>query len=458
MSRPPQGALALVLHTHMPYVEGFGTWPFGEEWLWEAIACCYLPLVDALDAAPGRVTLSVTPVLGDQLEAPGALARCEAFLREIRPESHRRDMALTRDPAEIAALEYSAAAYARAADALAPGDLPARLAAHATWTSAATHPILPLLATASGVRLQLATGVAAHRARSGDWAGGLWLPECAHAPWLDPLLEEAGVHATCVDLTDVLGRGAEAQLRPLRSPAGPLLVPIDRAVLELVWSDDGYPSRGPYRDTRALTEHRHQAWSVDGPAYEPEAGAAQAQADARDFVAHAAARVRDGGLCVAAFDTELLGLHWHEGVAWLSAVLAEAERTGLRIAPLDALLAEADPAPAPVLPVTSWGTPRTLATWSGTAAGGLAWRQRAAELRALAAVPEVPDRALRELLALQSSDWAFLTTFATAGAYPEERADGHAAMFAAALAQPDAHPAALRGLAPHLARGALAMP
>ena len=121
------------------------------------------------------------------------------------------------------------------------------------------------------MRLQLATGIAAHRARSGGWGGGLWLPECAHAPWLDPLLEEAGVHAACVDLTDVLGRGTEAQLRPLRSPAGPLLVPIDRAVLELVWSDGGYPSRGPYRDTRALTEHRHQAWSVDGPAYEPEA-------------------------------------------------------------------------------------------------------------------------------------------------------------------------------------------
>ena len=32
------GELALVLHTHMPYVEGFGTWPFGEEWLWEAMA------------------------------------------------------------------------------------------------------------------------------------------------------------------------------------------------------------------------------------------------------------------------------------------------------------------------------------------------------------------------------------------------------------------------------------
>jgi 1,4-alpha-glucan branching enzyme len=51
----------------MPYVEGFGTWPFGEEWLFEAVASSYLPLLDVLDGA--AVTLSVTPVLADQLEA-----------------------------------------------------------------------------------------------------------------------------------------------------------------------------------------------------------------------------------------------------------------------------------------------------------------------------------------------------------------------------------------------------
>ena len=84
--------LALVLHSHMPYVEGFGTWPFGEEWLWEAIATSYLPLLDVLDAAPGRVTLSITPVLADQLEAPGALERCRAFVRDIRPASHALDL------------------------------------------------------------------------------------------------------------------------------------------------------------------------------------------------------------------------------------------------------------------------------------------------------------------------------------------------------------------------------
>ncbi len=46
--------VSIVLHTHMPYVEGFGTWPFGEEWLWEAIAASYLPLLDVLDRHPGQ--------------------------------------------------------------------------------------------------------------------------------------------------------------------------------------------------------------------------------------------------------------------------------------------------------------------------------------------------------------------------------------------------------------------
>jgi 1,4-alpha-glucan branching enzyme len=257
VTRSKSGALAIVLHTHMPYVEGFGTWPFGEEWLWEAIATSYLPLLDVLGRAP--ITLSLTPVLCDQLEAPGALERCVRFLEEIRPESHARDIAGFRQSGEQWAageLERSAAEYAAAARrlrSLEPGGLLRALGEHASWTSAATHPVLPLLASDAGVALQLGTGIDSHRRRFGDWAGGFWLPECAHAPWLDPLLEEAGVRATCVELTNQFGLGDQRHLTPLATDAGPLLWPLDRAAMSLVWSDDGYPASAAYRDYHGAT-------------------------------------------------------------------------------------------------------------------------------------------------------------------------------------------------------------
>jgi 1,4-alpha-glucan branching enzyme len=59
-----------------------------------------------------------------------------------------------------------------------------------------------------------------------------------------------------------------------------------------------------------------------------------------------------------------------------------------------------------------------------------------------------PARALRELLALQSSDWAFLLTHNTAGDYPRERFEAHWAAFEQALGG-ELEPS-LRNLAPYL--------
>jgi 1,4-alpha-glucan branching enzyme len=454
------GELAIVLHTHMPYVAGFGTWPFGEEWLWEAIATSYLPLLELLDAG-APVTLSLTPVLCDQLEEPGALERCDAFLAGIRVESHRRDIAAAAGrPGVVAALEHSAAQYERARERLAAlgGHLLGALGRHVAWTSAATHAVLPLLATSAGVRLQLRAGIDAHRRRFGDaWRGGLWLPECAHAPWLDALLEEAGVRAACLDLSDVLP--ADAHLRPLRSPAGPLLVPIDRATIDLVWSAGGYPAAGAYRNYHAFTAHRHRAWANDGAPYDPARAAAAAREHAADFVARVRARVAGGGLAVCALDTELLGDWWHEGPLWLGAVVEEAAARGLRIAPLDDALARHEPAPAPAdLPVTSWGTPRDLQTWSAPPVSGMAWSARDGELRAVAAGAAIDARAVRELLALQSSDWAFLVSRDLAAPYGRERAAGHRAALDAALGRPGASAPALRNLAPDATPAALLEP
>ena len=211
--------------------------------------------------------------------------------------------------------------------------------------------MLPLLATTAGLRLQLEIGITAHRGRFGTWQGGLWLPECGYAPWLDEELEEAGVHAACVDLTDVLGYGAPAQLRPLRTGAGPLLVPIDRAIMDLVWHMSGYPSHAAYRDTRRYTEYRHTPWAVDGAPYDPARAAAQVRADAEHFVSQVARRVERGGLCVCAVDTELLGHFWHEGVDWLAAVIEACDAAGVALAGLDeALAGPLDTVPGPGRP------------------------------------------------------------------------------------------------------------
>ena len=455
LTRAKPGALALVLHTHMPYVEGFDTWPFGEEWLWEAIATSYLPLLDVCGRSP--LTVSLTPVLCDQLESPGTIERCRRFLREIRPESHRLDREEFAEAGQkqlVAELERSAAEYAAAADRLDQlgGDLLGALGEHATWTSAATHAVLPLLATDTGIALQVDTGVASHRRRFGGWAGGFWLPECAHAPWLDPLLEEAGVRHTCVELTGVLGIGDLRNLVPLATQAGPVLWPVDRQAMALVWSEGGYPASGAYRDYHALSTHHHRVWRNDGEPYDAGAARTLAAQHAKDFVGRVAERVGDGGICVCALDTELLGHWWYEGVHWLAEVLEECARTGLPLTTLDEALERQEPVPAPRdLGVTSWGEGGDLRTWSGPAAAQLAWQARTAELRVLAAAGKRSERAVRELLALQSSDWAFLVSRALAGDYPRARADGHLRMLERAMVSDPELEGTLRNLAPELA-------
>jgi 1,4-alpha-glucan branching enzyme len=155
---------------------------------------------------------------------------------------------------------------------------------------------------------------------------------------------------------------------------------------------------------------------------------------------------------VCALDTELLGHWWFEGVTWLAAVIEESARQGLALTTLDDALARHEPVPAPPeLGPSSWGEGGDLRTWSGPAVAELAWRARSAELAVAAAGPHPPRRALRELLALQSSDWAFLAAGGETGDYPRRRADGHLAGVEAALAGTgDGGEAALRGLAPDL--------
>jgi 1,4-alpha-glucan branching enzyme len=477
------GALAIVLHTHMPYVEGFGTWPFGEEWLWEAIAGSYLPLLELLDAG-APLTLSLTPVLCDQLEAPGVHGRFIDFLEQVRRHTHEEDAAGLRAGGHeqlAREVERSWGDYERALRTLSGRGrtLLDALAPHAQWTSSATHAVLPLLATDDGVRLQAQSGIDSHRARFGadtlkgaGWRGGFWLPECAHARRLEALLADAGAHATCIELTARFGLGAREHLRPLIGDAGLVLVPIDRATMDLVWSDRGYPADGVYRDYHHHTIHHHTPWSNDGGVYDHARAQAKAREHAADFVARTAARLREdgrglpgGGLAVCALDTELLGHWWYEGITWLEAVVEQCTRQGLELVRLDDALERLEPVPArrPTPSqsageaafddelASSWGAHGDLSTWSGPAVAEVAFALRRAELEVIAAGPRAGRVALRELLALQSSDWAFMLSRGLAAPYASERLALHRDALTRALAEPEAvDPNSTRNLAGRL--------
>jgi 1,4-alpha-glucan branching enzyme len=487
MSRD-RGALCLVLHSHMPYVEGFGTWPFGEEWLWEAIACVYLPLFDLLDDTDAPLTLGMTPVLCDQLEALTGPAgeRLLEYLRGTRLRVHAEDadgLERAGEPGLAAEVRQAAGDYERAAEVLevCGGDLLGRLRERVgsgsleLWSSSATHAVLPLLATDAGLDLQLDSGLASHRRRFGGWGGGLWLPECAYEPGLEHGLSRHGVHAFCVDQTAGWGLGALDHLEPVRTEAGPVAVPIDWQTVELVWTDrSGYPADHRYRDYHRGTVHHMRPWNNEGGPYSRAQAAAAAAEQARDFVARAIERL-DGyaskrgraGLLCCAFDTELLGHWWYEGLTWLRAVVTEADRQGLTLATVSDALTGADPVERTLSPST-WGTDKDLSTWDSPRVAEVAFAARRAELEAVAAASAgagesaAVERAARELLALQASDWPFQMTRGLASDYPLQRIEGHRDALDAALraltdsaAVPEP---SLRNLAPDLALSSLAAP
>jgi 1,4-alpha-glucan branching enzyme len=463
------GDLAIVLHSHMPYVEGFGTYPFGEEWLFDAVIRSYLPVLEMAE----KLTMTVTPVLADQLEDAGAAERLRRFLIEWRIGATEADLGEV--PAECRdACEAELARYRRALELLdaAGGDplRPFRDAAGegrvALAASAATHAVLPLLATRAGARLQLDAGIRSHRRRFG-WDGGFWLPECAYAPGLEWGLEEHGVRWFCVDQS--AHEGPLDALAPIATEAGPVALPIDWRSIQWLWSLDGYPSDPAHAQFAGKSLRGVRIWKVGGGAYDPAAAEAAARRQAGEFLTSAAARLREfsaarrrRGLLVFAIDTELLGHWWSEGATWLREVLAGAEAAGVRLLTVPEALAEHEPQGRP-LAASTWGEGKGFGTWDSPAVADLAWGARRLELRLLRAlshglVDTAAQRAARELLAVQSSDWAFLDKRGQAGDYAFQRATEHAEALLQAIDSPAAVDPRMRSLAPDLSLASLLEP
>jgi 1,4-alpha-glucan branching enzyme len=333
--------------------------------------------------------------------------------------------------------------------------------------STATHAVLPLLATAGVRRLQIDVGLRSHRRRFGP-SDGFWLPECAYRPGVEPLLAERGVRFFCTDQS--AHEAPLDALAPVVAGAGLVAFTLDWAVVNLVWSERGYPADPTYLDFHRPSMNGTRLWGIGGRPYDPTAALERAEAHARHFSDAIAERLtafreRRGkrGLVTFAVDTELLGHWWREGPAWLAEVLRVAPQGGIRLVTLPEAL-ERHEAEERALAESSWGEGKDLRTWDSPEVADLAWAARRLELRVVAAIaadllPETAARrAARELLALQASDWAFLDRRRLAGDYPYQRATAHGRALLEAIHSREPPDPRMRSLAPDLSLAPLLEP
>src|SRR5680860_482225 len=197
------GAFTFVLHSHLPYARQAGMWPHGEEWVHEAIAETYIPLLNALydlvdEGVDFRITISVTPILAEQLNDPLIKDHFLTYAEE-RAAWAAADISRFEDAGDP---EMKALAihfhhwYSRMLSSFRDrfqSDIIGALRKLQDdgyveiSTSAATHGYLPLLSRDSSIHAQVETGVRSFERHFGRRPKAIWLPECAYRPsyWED---------------------------------------------------------------------------------------------------------------------------------------------------------------------------------------------------------------------------------------------------------------------------------
>jgi len=193
-----KGAFTFVLHSHLPYARQAGRWPHGEEWLHEAAAETYIPLLNALnsladDGIDAKLTLTLTPILLEQLNDADVQANFVHYL-DLRIEAAEADLARfseINDEQRIALATFYLQWYRDIKSSFVvryQGNLvPAFKALQDAGvleiaTCAATHGYLPLLGNDESINLQLSTAVNSYKRLFGRAPEVIWLPECAYRP------------------------------------------------------------------------------------------------------------------------------------------------------------------------------------------------------------------------------------------------------------------------------------
>lgn len=416
------GYFGLVLHTHIPYVRKHGKWPFGEEWIFEAISETYIPLLIAFEELKRKkvrfgLTIGVTPILMEQL-ADGYTKREFENYMERKLSAMREDVGKYEGQVREAArymYEYFSGVYDYWKRI--NGDILGELRKLQdegyveVITSAATHGYLPLLGRDEVIEAQIANGVLTYEKHFGRKPRGIWLPECAYRPdgfWKSPssgevvwrkglekVLQKYGIEFFFVE-SHLIDEGPASfgygQIIPAKRPKSTLrpyfikstniaVFARNRETGHQVWSADiGYPGDFWYREFhRKAPESGGQYWRVTGKdidigkkePYVPEKAMERVEEHARHFVWLVKSLLEDyerkygeKGIVVSPYDTELYGHWWFEGVKWIERVFELMEKEGIETTTIGRFMDLFKGERYEIeLPEGSWGMYGTHYTW-----------------------------------------------------------------------------------------------
>lgn len=463
MSTPRVGRLAIVLHSHLPWLLGHGAWPVGEEWLRQAWAHAYLPLVSLLRerAESGRqnlLTLGVTPVLAAQWDDPTSVAEQDRWIADWRVRATGKAIEAVRSGVVADGVDaqrhfrrarWSEEELARHWSAGGSAALRPLIDAEVievlggpithTFTPHLIHPIADL---------SLQAGLADGTVRTGSRPEGIWAPECAYVPGLEDLYQRHRVTHFMVDGPAM--QHVSASLHRPHRVGGTDVVAFGRdlSLTYRVWSPrKGYPGNAWYQDFHTF-DH---GWGLrssrvtsksreDKRPYDEAAAIDRADRDAADFIERARRAMIDSPepdpVIVVAYDTELFGHWWHEGPGFLARVLDTAADAGIELTTLRQERARAFDQPSIDIDAGSWGSGKDFRVWESGEAGDLYTRGKAAQYAVAQFLSTrnssitvgrdtSADAILAELFLALSSDWAFMISKDSAADYARARAHGH---------------------------------
>jgi len=489
----PQGYLALVLHAHLPFVRHPEHEAFLEEdWLFEAITECYLPLLEVFagwerDGVPWKLAMSVTPTLAAMFQDELLKQR---YVRHIEGLIALAEKELARTAGQPAFHSLAQMYHHRFLEARRlfvdkyQMDLVGAFRAFQDAgkleivASAATHGYLPLMhPNRTAVRAQVDVGVEAYRRAFGRDPSGFWLPECGYSPPDDELLAACGIRwfiAETHALLHARPRPRYGVYAPIRCPfSGVAVFGRDPESSKQVWSAaEGYPGDWDYREfyrdigydldyeyvrpwlkggVRSHTGIKY--YRITGPTddkqpYNPERAREKAAVHAGNFmfnrekqVEYWRSRMDRPPIVVAPYDAELFGHWWFEGPLWLDFLvrkIAFDQRTIALTTPSE-YLEMFPPAQTAQPSMSSWGHMGYSEVWLN---GANDWIYRhlhaaAERMEALASAQRNPsplvhralNQAAREVLLAQSSDWAFIMTTGTTVDYAVRRTKAHLGRF-----------------------------